>query len=457
MNVVTVRHAGLLATFDDAGREIADGAVLIEDNRIAWAGPDSELDAELVRRRLTPRREIDAHAHVVLPGLVNTHHHFYQTLTRNLRAAQDVELFDWLVTHYPVWARMDREALVSSCRVAAAELMLSGCTTAADHTYIWPNDTRVDDELEAVAEMGLRLHCSRGSMSVGESHGGLPPDSVVEDEDAILADTRRVIEEYHDERDYAMTRIVVAPCSPFSVSEDLMRESAELARSYGVHLHTHLAETRDEEAYCLNTLGATPVEFAERVGWAGDDVWFAHMVHPREEEITRLGRHRCGAAHCPSSNMRLGSGIAPLARMHAAGMRVGIGVDGSASNDGSNMLGEVRQAMLLQRLAGPGEMSARQALWHATRGGAAVLGRDDIGRIAPGSAADIIGVRLDTLPMAGGAVHDPLAALVFCSNPAISFSLINGRERVVDGELAGVDLAALVSRHNRAATELIEG
>ncbi|NBF41509.1 MAG: amidohydrolase family protein [Spirochaetes bacterium] len=341
--------------------------------------------------------------------------------------------------------------------VRHAELMLSGCTTAADHTYIWPNDTRVDDELEAVAEMGLRVHCSRGSMSVGESRGGLPPDSVVEDEDAILADTRRFIEEYHDDRNYAMTRIVVAPCSPFSVSEDLMRESAELARSYGVHLHTHLAETRDEEAYCRGTLGATPVEFAERVGWAGDDVWFAHMVHPREEEITRLGRHRCGAAHCPSSNMRLGSGIAPIARMHAAGMRVGIGVDGSASNDSSNMLGEVRQAMLLQRLTGSGDMSAREALWYATRGGAAVLGRDDIGRIAPGTAADIIGVRLDTLSMAGGAVHDPLAALVFCSNPAVSFSLINGRQRVVDGELTGVDVAAQVSRHNRAATRLIDG
>lgn len=457
MNVAAVRHAELLATFDDAGREIADGAVLIEGNRIAWVGPDSELTGELARRRQTPAWEIDARNHVVLPGLVNTHHHFYQTLTRNLPAGQDAELFDWLVAHYPVWARMDREALVASSRLAAAELMLSGCTTAADHTYIWPNDARVDDEIEAVSEMGLRFHCSRGSMSVGESLGGLPPDHVVEDEDALLTDTRRVIEAYHDERDYAMTRIVVAPCSPFSVSEDLMRESAELARSYGVHLHTHLAETRDEEAYCLRTLGATPVEFAERVGWAGEDVWFAHMVHAREEEITRLGQHRCGAAHCPSSNMRLGSGIAPLARMDAAGMRVGIGVDGSASNDSSNMLGEVRQAMLLQRLGGDMAMSARRALWYATRGGAAVLGRHDIGRIAPGAAADMIGVRLDTLSMAGGAVHDPLAALVFCSNPAVSFSCINGTRRVAGGEVLGVDVARLVRSHNRAATELIEG
>lgn len=457
MNVAAVRHAELLATFCDDDREIADAAVLIEGNRIAWVGPDVELEAELTRRGARPAWEIDARDHVVIPGLVNTHHHFYQTLTRNLPAGQDAELFDWLVAHYPVWARMDREALVAASQVAAAELMLSGCTTAADHTYLWPTDARVDDEIEAVAGMGLRFHCSRGSMSVGESGGGLPPDSVVEDEEAILADTQRVIEAYHDDADGAMTRIVVAPCSPFSVSEDLMRESAALARSCGVQLHTHLAETRDEEAYCRRTLGGTPVEFAERVGWSGEDVWFAHLVHPREEEITRLGRHRCGAAHCPSSNMRLGSGIAPIARMEEAGMRVGIGVDGSASNDTSNMLAEVRAAMLLQRLSGDMRMSARRALRLATRGGASVLGRDDIGRIAPGAAADIVGFRLDTLAMAGGAVHDPLAALLFCSSPAVSFSCINGERRVADGRLIGVDTAALVSRHNRAAIGLVDG
>ena len=462
MNITTIRHAELLATFDgpgpeQSGREISDAAVLIDGNRIAWVGPDGGLEAEVARRQVTPAREIDARHHVVIPGLVNTHHHFYQTLTRNLPAGQDAELFDWLVAHYPVWARMDREALVASSKVAAAELMLSGCTTASDHTYLWPNDARVDDQIEAVSEMGLRFHCSRGSMSVGESAGGLPPDSVVEAEDAILADTRRVIESYHDDGDYAMTRIVVAPCSPFSVSPALMRESAELARSYGVHLHTHLAETRDEEAYCLETLGATPVGFAEGAGWTGEDVWFAHMVHPREEEIGRLGEHRCGVAHCPSSNMRLGSGIAPIAKMHEAGMRVGIGVDGSASNDTSNMLAEARQAMLLQRLSGDMSMSARRILWHATAGGASVLGRKEIGRIAPGAAADIVGFRLDTLGMAGGAVHDPLAALLFCNNPTVSFSCINGVPRVGDGELTGADLRGLISRHNRAAIKLIEG
>ncbi|MFP4431978.1 MAG: 8-oxoguanine deaminase [Spirochaetota bacterium] len=461
MNVAAIRHAELLATFDapegGAGREITDGAVLVEGNRIAWVGPDSALEAEIARRKQRPAWEIDARHHLVIPGLVNTHHHFYQTLTRNLPAGQDAELFDWLVAHYPVWARMDREALQASSQVAAAELMLSGCTTASDHTYLWPNDTRVDDQIEAVSELGLRFHCSRGSMSVGESAGGLPPDRVVEREDAILADTRRVIEAYHDGSDYAMTRIVVAPCSPFSVSPTLMRESAELARSYGVHLHTHLAETRDEEAYCLQTLGATPVGFAEAVNWTGDDVWFAHMVHPRKEEISRLGEAHCGVAHCPSSNMRLGSGIAPVAEMHRAGMRVGIGVDGSASNDTSNMITEARQALLLRRLSRDMETSARRVLWYATRGGASVLGRKEIGRIAPGAAADIVGFRLDSLAMAGGAVHDPLAALLFCSSPSVSFSCINGVLRVADGELVGVDLPGLISRHNRAAINLIEG
>ena len=457
MTLAAIRHADLLATFDSSGREIANGSLLLEGNRIAWLGPDEELPMELDRRGGKLDWEIDARNHVVLPGLVNTHHHFYQTLTRNVPAAQDAELFDWLVAHYPVWARMDREALMASSQIAAAELLLSGCTTASDHTYLWPNNARPDDQIQAVGEMGLRFHCSRGSMSVGESRGGLPPDSAVEDERAILSDTRRVIEEYHDAGECAMTRITVAPCSPFSVSESLMAESAELARSYGVHLHTHLAETRDEEEYCRASLGATPVEFAERVGWTGDDVWFAHMVHPHAEEISRLGAAHTGAAHCPSSNMRLGSGIAPLAAMRDAGMRIGIGVDGSASNDSSHMLAEARQAMLIQRLGGDMTMSARAALWHATAGGAEVLGRGDIGRIVPGAAADIVGFRTDTVAMAGGAVHDPLAALVFCGSPTVSFSVVNGVRRVTDGSLVDVDINAVIARHNRAAVKLLEG
>lgn len=457
MKYTVVRQADMLATFDDDRREIADGSILIEDNRIRAVGPHREIEAFMTRRRITADREIDARGHVVIPGLINTHHHFFQTLTRNIPAGQDANLFDWLVTHYPIWARMDREALYTASQIAAAELLLSGCTCAADHTYIWPADARIDDEIEAVGAMGLRFHCSRGAMSVGESAGGLPPDGVVEEEEAILRDTQRAIEAYHDPDEHAMTRIVVAPCSPFSVSPTLMRESARLARSYRVHLHTHLAETRDEEEYCRRAVGSTPVEFAEQVEWMGEDVWFAHMVHPHPREIERLGSCRCGVAHCPSSNMRLGSGIAPLAAMHEAGMRVGIGVDGSASNDGSNMIAEVRQAMLLQRLGGEMAVTARRALWFATRGGASVLGRDDIGRLEVGMAADLVGFRLDSLAFAGGAVHDPVAALVFCAAPAVSFSLVNGVQRVADGELLDTDVASLTARHNRAAIRLIEG
>lgn len=451
---------------DHAGTEIADGSLLYADGEIVAVGSDTEVMQTVQRQEIRIEREIDARGHVVLPGLVNTHHHFFQTLTRAVPAGQDAELFDWLVTHYPIWARMDREALEAASRVAAWELLMSGCTTASDHTYLWPRDCRPEDQIDAVAATGLRFHCSRGSMSLGESQGGLPPDSVVESEARILEDTARVIEGWHDPKRLAMTRIVVAPCSPFSVSAELMRESARLARYYGVHLHTHLAETRDEEAYCRQTMGMTPVELAESVGWTGGDVWFAHMVHPHAEEITRLGHGNCGAAHCPSSNMRLGSGIAPLRAMHDAGMRVGLGVDGSASNDGSHMLAEARQALLLQRVGGLAATgrhttTVREALWYATRGGAAVLGRDDIGMLAPGMAADFVGFRTDSLAMAGGAVHDPVAALLLSQPETVSFSVVNGLERVRNGEalpLPGEQgLAELVARHNRAARRLVEG
>jgi cytosine/adenosine deaminase-related metal-dependent hydrolase len=398
---------------------------------------------------------IDARDLVVLPGLVNTHHHFTQTLTRAV--AQDVALFDWLVTLYPIWARIDAHAMRTSTAVAIAELMLSGCTTASDHTYLWPAGTSLDDQIAVAREFGLRFHAARGSMSIGESRGGLPPDSVVEDEAAILRDSQRLIETYHDAERFAMTRVVLAPCSPFSVSPDLMRESAALARAYGVHLHTHLCETFDEERFCLERYGRRPIELAEDLGWVGPDVWHAHMVHLAPEEIVRLGRSRTGAAHCPSSNMRLGSGIAPLRAMSQSGMRLGLGVDGSASNDSSHLLGEVRAALLLQRVGSgdPGALSARAALRLATRGGAAVLGRDDIGSLAPGMAADLIGVRIDTLGMAGAAVHDPLAALVFTAPPAIDLSVINGHVRIEAGVLAGVDLPALIAEHNRVALALL--
>ena len=434
---------------DDADSRWAGGGLYVVDNVIRQVGPSSQLpqDAD---------QTIDARDMLILPGMVNTHHHFVQTLTRNLPAAQDANLFNWLRTHYPIWAGLTPEAVYVSSKTAIAELMLSGCTTSSDHTYLWPNGACVDDQIRAAADMGFRFHAARGSMSVGESKGGLPPDYLVESEDQVLRDSERVLEKHHDPRPYAMTRIVLAPCSPFSVSRDLMRESLALARDYGVCSHTHLAETLDEAVYCREKFGRTPVEFAEDLGWVGPDVWHAHMVHPSQDEISRLGKSHTGIAHCPSSNMRLASGIAPVRSLQQAGARVGLGVDGSASNDGSHMLAEARQAMLLQRVSGnPAAMTAFEALRMATRGGAAVLGRDDIGFLAPGMAADVIGYRLDRLGLAGGAVHDPLASLVFCHPPAVDLSVINGRVRVQEGVLLETDLDQLVRQHNDIARRLV--
>jgi cytosine/adenosine deaminase-related metal-dependent hydrolase len=446
-----VKHATLLATMDDAGTRYEGGGLYAEDNVIRQVGPSAQLPQ-------SADEVIDARDMVILPGMVNTHHHFSQTLTRNLPAAQNADLFTWLKTLYPVWANITPEAIAVSTKIAIAELMLSGCTTSSDHTYLWPNGARLDDQIQAAQELGFRFHAARGSMSVGESQGGLPPDRVVEDEGAILRDSRRLIEQYHDAGRYSMLRIVLAPCSPFSVSPDLMRQSVELARAYGVHSHTHLAETRDEDDYCRARFGRTPVELAEDLGWVGADVWHAHMVHPSEEEVVRLGGTRTGVAHCPSSNMRLASGIAPLRGLLRAGARVGLGVDGSASNDGSHMLAEARQALLLHRVMGdPAGLTATEALRLATRGGAAVLGRDDIGHLAPGMAADFIGYRLDSLGFAGGAVHDPLAALVFCQPPNVDLSVIDGRVRVREGRLLGVELAPLIARHNAIARALARG
>ncbi|HEU5368202.1 MAG TPA: 8-oxoguanine deaminase [Ktedonobacterales bacterium] len=451
MTSLLIRHAAQLVSMDDADTVWTDGAIFVVDQAIQQIGPTAALPQ-------AADHIIDARDMLILPGLVNTHHHFYQTLTRNLPAVQDSVLFDWLRVHYPIWARLTPQAIAVSTKTALAELMLSGCTTSSDHCYLWPNGARLDDQIAAAAEMGARFHAARGSMSVGESQGGLPPDSVVEDEAAILRDSQRVIEQYHDPSRFSMLRVVLAPCSPFSVSPELMRQSAEMARAYGVQLHTHLAETRDEADYCQATFGRTPVELAEDLDWMGADVWHAHMVHPSTDEIGRLGRTQTGVAHCPSSNMRLASGIAPVRQLARAGARVGLGVDGSASNDGSHLLAEARQALLLHRVSGdPAGMTAREALRLATRGGAAVLGRDDIGYLAPGMAADFIGYRLDTLPLAGGAVHDALAALVFCQPPQVDLSVINGRVRVQDQRLLDVDLPALIEEHNRLARVLVRG
>ena len=449
MPTLLLRHASLVVTMDQERRQIEDGGLFVRDNVIEAVGPTAELPPQA-------DRIIEARDMIVLPGLVNTHHHLYQTLTRAVPAAQDAELFSWLKTLYPIWAELTGEAVYVSALVGLAELMLSGCTTASDHLYVFPNDVRLDDEIRAAQELGIRFHPTRGSMSLGESKGGLPPDRVVEDEEAILADCQRVIEEHHDPAPYAMCRIALAPCSPFSVTPDLMQEARRLAEVYSVRLHTHLAETLDEERFCIKRFGRRPVEYAADLGWVGDDVWHAHCVHLNGEEIGLLARTATGVAHCPSSNMRLGSGIAPIASMLATGVRVGLGVDGSASSDASHMLAEARQALLLQRVAhGPGALTAQQALEMATLGGARVLGRDDIGSLAPGQAADFIAFDLNRLDYAG-ALHDPLAALVFCTPQRVALSVINGKVVVEDGELKTVDLGPVIERHNQISRRMVE-
>jgi cytosine/adenosine deaminase-related metal-dependent hydrolase len=449
MSTTLLANASLLVTMDRVGASdtIPDGGIYVRDNVIEQVGPTAELPAEA-------DRVINARGMIVLPGLVNCHHHLYQTLTRAVPAAQDATLFGWLKTLYPIWAGLTSEAVYTSGLVGLAELMLSGCTTASDHLYIYPNDSRIDDEIRAAQEIGIRFQPCRGSMSLGESKGGLPPDSVVEDEEFILKDTQRAIETYHDPEPGAMVRVSVAPCSPFSVTPDLMREAAALARSYGVQLHTHLAETLDEEAFCIRKFGHRPVAYAEELGWLGDDVWHVHCVHLNQEEVDRFAQTGTGVCHCPSSNMRLASGIAPVRAYLDAGVRTGLGVDGSASNDSSHMLAEARQALLIQRVSGnPAGLSAREALWMATQGGAAVLNRDDVGCLAPGKAADFVGLRLDRLDYAG-ALHDPVAALVFCAPQRVDLSVINGQVVVEDGQLLTIDLGPVIERHNRISREL---
>src|SRR5512136_56444 len=450
MSTLLLRHARLLITMDDQRHQIADGALLVRDNMVERVAPTAELSS------WQADRVIDARGKIVLPGLVNTHHHLYQTLTRAVPAAQNATLFGWLKTLYPIWAEMDADAIYTSTLVGCAELMLSGCTTASDHLYIFPNGSRLDDEIRAAQTIGIRFHASRGSMSLGESRGGLPPDRVVESEDAILRDTRRLIETYHDPRPSAMLRIVVAPCSPFSVTPDLMREAARLARAYNVHLHTHLAETKDEEHFCLEQFGHRPVEYAEELEWAGANVWYAHGVHINKREIERMAKAGTGVAHCPTSNMRLASGIAPVRAYLDNGVKVGLGVDGSASNDASHLMAEARQALLLQRVMGnPAALTAQEALWLGTRGGAEVLGRDDIGQLAPGKAADFIAINADTLDYAG-CQHDLLAALVFCAPPKVDLSVVNGRVVVQDGQLTTVDLGPVIERHNKISRQMLE-
>ncbi len=457
MTTLLIKNA-YIVTMDDHQREIAEGGLFIRDGVIEQVGVTRDLP-------LTADEVLDLTGHVVLPGLVNTHHHFYQTLTRAVPAAQDANLFNWLKTLYPIWAKLQPDDIFTSTQTALSELALSGCTTASDHLYLFPNGSKLDDEIAAALEVGVRLQASRGSMSLGESKGGLPPDSVVDTEENILKDSQRLIEKYHDAKPGAMTQIVLAPCSPFSVTSDLMKQSAKLAREYGVHLHTHLAETEDEEQFCQQMFGHRPVGYMQEVDWVGGDVWFAHAVWVNDEEIQVFAKHDCGVAHCPTSNMRLASGIAPVKEYRAAGVNVGLGVDGSASNDGSNLLAEVRNAMLVSRVKDgmtgyslsndPNRklMTARQALHLGTRGGAAVLGRTDIGSLEAGKCADFFAVNLNKLAYTG--MHDPVSAIVFGQSMNVDYTVVNGKYVVRQGQLATVDEHKLIERHNKAAKRLL--
>jgi len=443
---ILIRRAEVVVTMDDEGRELAGADVLIRGGVIEKVGVNlAAPGAEVVA----------AKGCVVTPGLVNTHHHLFQTLTRAVPGGQDALLFGWLRRLYPIWARMGPEEMRVSALAGLAELALSGCTLTSDHLYLYPNGARLDDTIDAAREIGIRFHATRGAMSIGEGAGGLPPDSLVENEQDILSDSARVIDSFHDPNPGAMIRVAVAPCSPFSVSRELMRDAALLARDKGVMLHTHLAENDEDVAYSLAHFGCRPGQYAEDLGWTGPDVWHAHCVRLDAGEIGLFARSRTGVAHCPCSNCRLGSGIAPVRAMRDAGVRVGLGVDGSASNDAASLIGEARQAMLLQRVAnGADAMGAREALRIATRGGAEVLGRDDCGRIAPGMRADL--AVWDTTGVETAGAWDPVAALVLCGPQRVRHLFVEGRALVEDGHLATVDLPHLIEAQNRLARRLAE-
>ena len=454
MATLVVRGAEIVVTMDAQRREIRRGGFLAQDGVIQLVGPDEELP-------VTADEVLDLDGQILLPGLVNCHHHLDQVLTRNLPAGQNAELFDWLRSHYEIWARRTPEATRTATLIGLAELALSGCTTVFDHAYLFRNGCRVDDQIGAAREIGLRFVVSRGSMSRGQSQGGLPPDSCVENEDDILADSERVIGRYHDPAPGAMLQIVLAPCSPFSVTDRLLRDSATLARAKNVRLHTHLCETADEEAYTMASHGVRPIAFMQDLDWMGEDVWFAHAVKVNDAEIGTLATTGTGVCHCPTSNMRLASGIAPLRKYIAAGVRVGLGVDGSASNDGSNMLGELRQAMLLARLKLAVEpdqertwTTAREMLEVGTRGGAAVLGRTDIGALEIGRCADFFTLDLNTIGYAGG-LSDPVAAVLFCAPQGARHTYVHGRPIVKDRQIVTLEMPKIVAEHNRHAASLI--
>jgi len=439
----------VVATMDAAERELRNGYVLVEGNRIVDVGEDATgIEADEIVRGT---------GKLLLPGFVNTHHHLYQSLFRNVPGASDAKLFDWLVFLYERWKRLGEEAMRVASTIACSELLLSGATTTTDHCYLYPRDggNVLAADIEGAQKAGIRFHPCRGSMSLSKKDGGLPPDSVVQTEDEILADCQRMIERYHDPEPLAMLRIALAPCSPFSVTADLMRESVKLAEEAGVLLHTHLAETRDEEAYCLRRSGMRPVDLMEELGWLRDDVWYAHLVVLDDADIAKLSAAKVGMAHCPSSNMILGSGIARVTEMEDTGIKIGLGVDGSASNDTSNMIREVRQAMLLQRVHyGADALTARGALRMATIGGAEVLHREDeIGSIEVGKAADLIAFDLNDIAFAGSHA-DPVAAIVHCAADRVDLAMVNGQWRVRNGQLVDESILELIPVHNRLSKEL---
>lgn len=477
MPTLLIRNARCIATMDSAdpaqAHELRNASILIDNGRISAIGDAASMPA-------SADEVIDARDHLVTPGLVNTHHHMFQSLTRAIPEVQDAELFSWLRGLYPIWTRLTPDMIRVSAQLAMAELLLSGCTTSSDHLYLYPNGVQLGDTIEAAHTIGMRFTATRGSMSVGQSQGGLPPDRLVENESHILKDCQRQIERWHDASFGAMVQVSLAPCSPFSVSQDLMRESATLARSLGVRLHTHLAENDHDLAYTREKFNCTPTQYAQDLGWLGEDVWHAHCVQLDADGIERFAASGTSVAHCPCSNMRLASGIAPIRRMLDAGVNVGLGVDGSASNDGANLVGEARQAMLLARVKGAlsaptevsdgqggvnlrfgcdigsAQMSARQALGLATRGGAKALGRTDIGHLAVGMCADMALFNLNSVGFAGAAVHDPVAALLLCASPQAAYTIVNGKVVVRKGQLCTLDAERLVQAHNQMAMDLYQ-
>lgn len=451
MSSILIKNARTIVTMDDRRTRIAGGSIYMEGPAIKAIGRNlPHVHADLV---------IDARDKIVIPGMVNCHHHLNQVLTKNVPLAQDRALFDWLTTLYEVWQHLKPGDLHAGALAGLGELLKTGCTTAADHFYAFPRESRnlLDEEIQAARELGIRFHPTRGSMSRGKSKGGLPPDELTQSEEEILADTRRAIETHHDPGRYAMVRVGVAPCSPFSVTTELMKESAKLARAYGVRLHTHLAETVDEEDYCREMYGMRPLEYMEATGWTGPDVWYAHGIHFTQEEVERIGRAKSGVAHCPVSNMKLSSGTCKVPALVRAGAPVGLGVDGSASADSSNMLFEARVGYLLHKHAhGPTALTGEDMLWLATRGGAAVLGRDDIGSLEVGKAADLVLVDTRQIGYAG-ALHDDVGMLLMTgSTQVVDTVIVNGKVVVQEGRLARVDEEQVCRRANASSIRLLE-